>query len=165
MRFYEEDPAVVRVAKTTFTFLRDSAATVTTAGWHFKQKPRPSLPPAFDVIVVDAFSGDSPPTHLITLEALQLYKKLLRSDGAVAINTTNKFLDLVPVGVAGASAIGLQSRVLVAPPSSLSRSGSSWLLLTNNQQILEDPQYHRPETPTDTSVWTDDYSNILSATR
>src|SRR5207245_1864316 len=104
--FAEIDPAVTRVAEEEFSYLRDcrqqnkvqidvgDARTVVssyTIWWGGEE------PPKFDVLFADAFSSDAVPVHLLTKEALDLYKSCLSWDGVMIFNVTNRYLDLEPV--------------------------------------------------------------------
>src|SRR5206468_11880817 len=96
-RIYDINPDVITIAKRDFTFLADSAATIETPLGDARLKLEREPPQNFDVLAIDAFSSDAIPVHLITSEALALYKRHVRSGGVIAFHVTNRFLDLVPV--------------------------------------------------------------------
>tara|TARA_R110002096_G_scaffold143328_4_gene299293 strand:+ start:85569 stop:87608 length:2040 start_codon:yes stop_codon:yes gene_type:complete len=167
-RFYELDPLVVSFAKRYFSFLSSSQATINIVVGDgrlaLQQELSDSGSNGFDLLIIDAFNADAVPTHLLTREAFQLYWQHLGSKGTLALNITNAFLDLAPVVQAHANELGAQTRIVIAKPSALSLSGSTWILVTNNSTLLEDPSFRTDALPKPaTRVWTDDYSNILSA--
>jgi spermidine synthase len=107
---------------------------------------------SFDVIVLDAFSDDSIPVHLITKEAFTLYFRVLKPDGVLAIHLTNRYLDMEPVVEVLAKAL----RKAVAPVHSSARPdrqilAADWALLYGQAE---------PGNPT-ARPWTDDYSNLF----
>jgi hypothetical protein len=121
---------------------------------------------AFDVLVLDAFSGDSPPTHLLTREAFRVYLRHLKPDGVLAVNVTNSYLDLAPVAQAQADAAGLKSTRVFVPGdfNDNLRYDSYWMLLTRDEGLLASvPPRPRPGAPADRNLalWTDDYSNVF----
>jgi hypothetical protein len=105
-RIYEINPQVVEVARKEFTYLRDTAAKVETVLGDGRLMLEREPDQRFDVLVMDAFSGDSVPVHLITLEAFATYLRHMKPDGIVAVNISNKFLDLRPVMERAASRFG-----------------------------------------------------------
>ena len=120
----------------------------------------------FNVLVVDAFSGDAIPVHLLTREAFQLYFQELAPQGILAIHISNKFLDLAPVVEAAARDLGVSWKIVVNQSDKKCEVlASSWVLLRRNGQVLADT--HFPEItffekqPRESSPWTDDYSNLL----
>jgi hypothetical protein len=112
----------------------------------------------FDVLVVDAFQGDAPPVHLLTSEALQVYLQHLKSpDSVIAVNISNRVLDLTPVLRA------LSTRWQLGFDHIGGFNGIDWVLLSRNKALLQAPVIYRPYTFKDEPVlWTDDYSNLLT---
>ena len=96
-RFYEIDPHIVDAAYTHFSFLGDSAARVDVAVGDGRLLLQDEATRRFDVLVVDAFSGDSIPVHLLTREAVELYRQRLKPGGVIALHVSNNHLDLRPV--------------------------------------------------------------------
>ena len=101
-RVYEINPLVIRLAETEFTFLRESAAEVAVLLGDARRRLEGEPPQAFDLLAVDAFSGDSIPAHLLTQEALALYTRHLAPGGILAVHVSNRFVDFDPVLAAGA---------------------------------------------------------------
>ena len=96
-RFYELNPAVIALANTEFRYLRECPCRVDVVQGDARLALEHEAPQNFDVLVVDAFSGDSIPVHLLTLEAFELYYRNLKPDGILVVNVTNRYLDLSPV--------------------------------------------------------------------
>lgn len=124
---------------------------------------------AYDLIVLDAFSSDSVPVHLLTREAVELYLRKLRPDGLVAFHVTNRYLDLQPVVAGVARTLGLvgvsqEHEVSAAEERAGSRS-SRWIVLARRRSalgpLLRDRRWHRLEHGPELPVWTDQFSNIL----
>ena len=121
----------------------------------------------FDVLVVDAFSGDSIPVHLLTREAVELYRQRLKPGGVIALHVSNNHLDLRPVVGGIAAELGLQSAYVAdgGVEGDLGTSASDWILLADDRQTLDRPEIRDaatalPQRP-GVRTWTDDYSNIL----
>ena len=104
-RFYELNPAVIQVASTYFRFLNESAAATEVVAGDGRLALEREPPQNFDVLILDAFSGDSIPVHLLTRQAFEVYFRHLRPGGIVAVHVTNRYLDLAPVVDALAAAL------------------------------------------------------------
>jgi spermidine synthase len=119
----------------------------------------------FDILAVDAFSGDGIPVHLLTREAFALYWEHLRPDGILAFHITNLHFDFSPVIRALARELG--KRALWIKDFSDPEKGNSysdWVLVTSNQTFLKDPFVNfriAPWSTLEETVWTDDYSNLF----
>jgi hypothetical protein len=169
-RFYEINPSVVRIAHESFSFLGDSRARVEVVDGDGRLALEAEPDQAFDLLVLDAFNGDSPPIHLMTADAFHVYRRHLKPDGVLAVNITNKFLDFEPVVRALGGAIGLSAiRINSNTDMRIGVSGASWMLLCGQPGVL-DPIAGRaspaPEGPSPaTAMWTDDYANVLSIIR
>jgi SAM-dependent methyltransferase len=168
-RFYDIDPHVVALAKSEFSFLADSAARVEISLGDARLAMEREPPQRFDVLAVDAFSGDAIPVHLITREALGVYLRHVRPHGIVAFHVSNRFLDLVPVVARIAREHRVHAAVVRDEPDddddSL-RSKSDWVLVSRDAAVLQAqtivdagavPAEDRP----DWRTWTDDYSNLI----
>ena len=121
--------------------------------------------PLFDVLVVDAFSGDAVPVHLLTREALALYRRAVTPEGVIVIQITNRHLDLERVvrGLAGDA--GLEAyRFDQSPPEGSGGVGSSWMWLGSPGTRPPSGSSSMPGTSADV-LWTDDYSNLLGLLR
>jgi hypothetical protein len=132
-RVYEINPQVLRLAETEFTFLHDSAAEVAVVLGDARQRLEAEPPQEFDLIAVDAFSGDSVPAHLLTHEALALYTRHLGPAGILAVHVSNRYVDFDPVLAAGAVALG-------RPAVNVQGEGEGNRLCYNTQWILIPPR-------------------------
>jgi SAM-dependent methyltransferase len=165
--FYEIDPKILRIANEYFTYLEDSAAkTSVIMGDARLQLAAHEQPQQYDLIVVDAFSGDAIPVHLLTLEAFALYKKHLAPNGILAVHTSNRHLRLSPVTARLADATGWSSVLIVnSDDDSADQAASDWVLVTGSEFVLADPEVMlRGEVLTnkheDAPLWTDTFSNL-----
>ncbi len=165
-RIYDIDPGVVELAQTYFTYLKDSAArydiVVADARLALEREARQN----FDVLILDAFSGDAVPMHLLTEQALQLYLRHLRPDGVLAIHISNNYLDLRPLVSGMATRAGYQYLLVESEASkNQGRYFSIWALLSKNQAFLQSPAFanraHANVTPVQPIIWTDDFSNMF----
>jgi hypothetical protein len=122
----------------------------------------------YDLIVVDAFSSDAIPVHLMTREALRVYRARLKADGVVVFHTSNRYLGLEPVVANVAAAEGMACLMMsdgAAAGASLGKVGSTWVAVANREEdfgtLVENPRWVRPPRDEQVGVWTDDYSNLL----
>ena len=124
----------------------------------------------FDLMIVDAFSSDAIPAHLLTRESLALYMRKLDSEGMLVVNISNRYLDLGPVIGLLARDAGLVCRLRVDAAVSLEekaagKQGSIWAVMAANEKNLgalsRDPRWETPRLVAGDSVWTDDSSSIL----
>jgi len=166
MRFYEINPAIRPIAEHLFTYLRESGAEISFAEGDARISLTHEAPENFDVLVVDAFSGDAIPIHLLTTQAMAVYRKHLAPGGILAFHVSNQYLDLPPEIAALAGAAGMEAR-LVDTPAQASRGEyrATWVLVTNNDAFLAQPQVAAlaitiPAKP-GLRAWTDDYSSLL----
>jgi spermidine synthase len=166
-RFYDINPAVIEVANTWFTYLKDARATgakVDTVLGDARLSLEREPPQNFDVIAVDAFSGDSIPVHLITVEAFTEYLRHLQPKGVIAFHVSNRFLDLKPVLLAIAEAHKLEY-AFIHETGEAGGTTSDWVVLTRDktfiykQEIAEATEPVAPQP--DWRLWTDDYNNLV----
>jgi hypothetical protein len=163
-RFYDIDPDVVHVANTYFTYLKDSPAKIEIALGDARLNLERESAQQFDVLAIDAFSGDSIPVHLITYEAVQLYLRHMKPDGVIAFHVSNRFLDLKPVVLAIAEKLGLEFAYLHETGDE-GGTTSDWLLVSRNKPFIYqkgiveaiEPVVPRPEW----NLWTDDFNNLI----
>ena len=168
-RFYEIDPVILEFStRGRFTFLADCAPDSETvigdARIALEQEPGGQ----YDVLVVDAFSSDSIPLHLLTREALQTYRRSIRDGGAIAIHISNRFIDLEPVLAALARDAGMQAAVRVDYPDPETRlTASIWVVMTPRadtlaalRQASPADSWREPVAPAP-SVWSDQYASTL----
>ena len=165
-RFYDINPAVIGIANRQFTFLKDSEAKIQTPLGDARLNLEREPPQGFDLLAIDAFSSDSIPVHLITYEALAIYRKHVKPGGIIAFHVTNRFLNLIPVVQKLSQAHALHA-VLVADEEAEDSlaSRSDWVLLSDSEATLERPQIEEVaeeiEPRDDWRLWTDDFNNIV----
>ncbi len=166
IRFYEINPLVERLARHWFTFLHDSSAQTDVVIGDARLSLAAQAPQHFNVIVVDAFSGDAIPVHLLTREALALYRRHLQPDGVIAFHVSNQYIDLEPVVAATAANAGL--RAMSVHSHGNEQNGlyyADWILVTANQTFLAQPEIINNAFPTSLKagvrLWTDNYSSVF----
>lgn len=167
-RFYEINPAVIRAARSDFTFLSDSPSEVAIVPGDGRLSLEHESNDTFDVLVVDAFSGDSIPVHLLTREAFATYFSQMKPGGILAVHVTNLYLDLAPVAAALAASYHREAKLVRNPAASEpDTEASDWILIAPSAGMLE----HLPVTSTPLAVraqarpWTDNYSNLFRVLR
>jgi len=165
--FYEINPAVIQVATSRFTYLQDSAAACDVLLGDARIVLERQEPQNFDLLVLDAFSSDAIPVHLLTLEAFETYLRHLGADGIIAVHITNRYLDLAPVVKAVAQRLGLES-ILIESDSDQEAEidEATWMLLTRNGAFLGLDDIRKAASLDDAGsgrpiLWTDDYTNLF----
>ena len=168
VRIYEINDQVVDLARDEFSYLKDTPARVSILLGDGRLTLDSEPPQNFDVLAIDAFSGDSVPMHLLTLEAMQGYARHLKPGGVLALHITNTYLDLRPVVSAAASCIGRRACLIENWPGeddSLCRR-SQWAILVPryaSPSYLAGGRFLNPDSTF--RPWTDDYSNLYSILR
>ena len=165
LRFYDINPAVVKIAKENFTFLRDCPSHIDIVLGDARLSMAAEPTQNFDILVIDAFSGDAIPVHLLTREAFQIYWRHLKPDGVLAVHISNHYLDLAPIVVLNAKEIGKRA-VLVDNMDDDSQEvyTSTWVLVSNRPGFFANPLLKKnmldvKSTP-QIHPWTDDFSNL-----
>jgi len=176
--FFEIDPEVVRIARCPewFSFLADCRGDVRVVVDDARLALAREPDGSFDLLVIDAFTGDSVPTHLLTREALRLYGRTLAPDGVVAFHVSNKYLDFAPVVerlAADGGWLALRGLDGDVPPE-LARSPSEWIALSRSLDVVRaidaartsdrwrwQPCVERPSG----RPWTDDQTAVAEALR
>ncbi len=165
-RFYEINPDVVSVARKWFTYLRDSKAreeiVLGDARVELDRELSGPAQPLFDVLAVDAFSGDAIPLHLLTNECADVYRRHLRPDGLLLFHISNNLLRLDPVVRGLARHLGWQAVSFVSPENEATgESRSLWVLVTGNSEFLKRPVIaHADSTGGQVIDWTDDFASL-----
>ncbi len=165
-RFYEIDPRVEVIAKNVFTYLRESRAKIEIAHGDARLSMEAEPPENYDVIAVDAFSGDAIPVHLLTAEALKLYQRHLAPGGIIAFHISNTYLRLGPVVQEQADHAGLHAVLVTTEDDDDTGAFSSdWVLVTANEKFLALPEIANASAKIEPMpglrLWTDDYSSLL----
>ena len=164
--FYDINPLVITLARTQFTFLSGSKAAVSVVAGDARLSLEGQTPQGFDVLAVDAFSGDAIPVHLLTKEAFALYFRHLKPGGVLAVHVSNRYLALAPVVAADARTVGMEARVISSgSDESDDTSDAEWVLVSTRPAFFRSPLLKAatvPETRPGLRAWTDDYSNLYS---
>jgi SAM-dependent methyltransferase len=170
LTFYEIDPAVERVALdgAFFTYLRDCHAQVRVVLGDARLSLQKAKDAYFDMMILDAFSSDAIPLHLVTREALRLYLAKLREGGVLAFHITNRSLDLRPVvgnlaRDAGLACLVQEDMNLSKAEKKAGKYKSIWAVMgpwDSLKGLAADPRWHKAPDP-GKPLWTDDFSNIL----
>jgi protein-L-isoaspartate O-methyltransferase len=171
--FFEIDPAVVRLARDDrfFTFLRDCRVEPRIVLGDARRQLAREPDGAFDLIVLDAFSSDAIPVHLLTTEAFALYGRKLAPGGVLAFHLSNRYLDLPPLvaRVGAKHEPPFAAKVDADEPTEREREdgkfASTWVVLARDPAdlgpVAKDPHWQTVR-PTDGPVWRDDFSNLLA---
>jgi len=164
-RFYDINPAVIGIAKRDFSFIGKSDATIEIALGDARLNLEREAPQHFDVLAIDAFSSDAIPVHLITSEALAIYRRHVKPGGIIAFHVTNRYLDLAPVVQQLADAQGLHAVLVADDGEEPMGSRSDWVLLSDSEDALEvegiDEVAETVEPHAGWRLWTDDFNNIV----
>jgi hypothetical protein len=167
VRFYELDPAVARLSQgeaPAFTYLRDARGTVSVALGDGRRALEQEPPQGYDVLVVDAFSSDAVPTHLLTCEAFAAYLRHLAEGGVLAVQITNRYVDLEPVVRGAADALSLHAEHVPSFEKGFLWS-SDWMLVARDRAFLDDEVVSAGTLsllPRSGEVlWTDDWSDLF----
>ena len=173
-RMYELNPAVLNIARDQFSYLTDSKAQVESVLGDARLSleieianggfDRPGQ--RFDILSIDAFSGDGIPVHLLTREAFAIYARVIRPDGVIAFHLSNAYLDLPPVVEKNARDAGFHVAFIADRPDALSSAApSDWVLVTRSETFLRQPEiaaHTKPIAPRpEVAVWTDQFSNLF----
>jgi hypothetical protein len=122
-------------------------------------------PQAYDVLVIDAFSSDAIPVHLITREALAAYLRHVKPGGVIAFHVTNRFLDLAPVVKRLADDQGLHSALIEDDAEDSDLARTDWVLVTRDPRLLAREEIAKATRPIGEirglGVWTDDFNNLF----
>jgi hypothetical protein len=170
--FYEIDPAVLRIARDErfFHFMSECgrAVRVDIADGRLALQAEPDA--TFDLLVIDAFSSDSIPMHLLTREAFSLYSRKLAPGGVLALHVSNRYVKLLPAVAATAAAAGLagvdQLHAVTQADTAAHILPSEWIAMAPDPAALAplaaDPRWVPLDKSPKLRPWTDSYSNILA---
>ena len=177
VEFYEINPLAIELAHEHFHYLGDAARRGATLSVHagdarllLERQLAEGAARSFDVLAVDAFSGDAPPMHLLTRECFAVYLEHLAPGGVLAMNVSNRFVDLKPVVRGLAEDVGL--RAVHFHDSSSRDAGthtSDWMLVTENRLVLDSDEFMYRESEREGGgqaarppvLWTDDHSSLI----
>ena len=175
LRFYEIDPNVIEAAENYFSYLKDTRARIEVVPGDARLSMEAESPQGYDLLVVDAFSSDAIPTHLLTREAFELYRSHLSPNGVIALHLSNRHLLLPLVVWAVAYDMGVETALIDDMPSKEDRKtkgigASTWMLVSSNKAFLEQDAIATNAVevtvfPKKVRMWTDDYSALYPVLR
>jgi spermidine synthase len=174
LTYYEIDPAVVRIALDPryFTYCEDAKSLGVNLQFVVGDGRLGMAAMAdgyYDLLILDAFSSDSLPVHLITREAFELYLRKMTRDGVLVVNVSNRYLDIAPVlgniaeelGLVGMHRHDHEDEDIVP-----GKYASHWVVMVKQRDVLgalwQDPRWEPIPTNRALGVWTDNFSNVLS---
>jgi spermidine synthase len=172
--FYELNPGVISAAQNYFSYLNGSAANIEIEQGDgrvsLQEQFDSSGSQQFDLLVIDAFSGDSIPQHLLTQEALSLYFQHLKQNGILAIHISNTHLNLIPLVRGLANVLEKEIVYVKTKAKGEGEHDAQWVMLTNNEQFLDDAllKLYRSAWPRESReedrfiIWSDEHSDLLS---
>jgi spermidine synthase len=168
--FYEINPAVAPIAQNAFTYIRESAAQIKIVEGDGRLSLTHQDPQQFDVLVIDAFSGDAIPLHLLTTQAVALYRKHLAPGGILAFHISNQHVDLAPPIALLAKAAGMKAaRVSSFSNDARGEFGATWMLVSDNDAFFSQPEVSKaarhPDQVQGLRPWADDFSSLLPVLR
>ena len=173
LRIYEIDPAVKQLAEKPFSYLATSDAQIELVMGDGRLSLEREPPQNFDFLIMDAFSSDAVPAHLLTREAFAIYLRHLKPDGAIIVNISNRYLDLRPVVENAARAIGFRSHTIECEDGSDDEDegawwlyGSTFVVLSQNRAFMDNYALRNaaspaPSPPNTVPLWTDDYTSMF----
>jgi SAM-dependent methyltransferase len=173
LTFFEIDPLVEHIARDChyFTFLQDSLAKFDVVLGDARLSLQQAPDSRYDIIILDAFNSDAIPVHLVTREALRLYLAKLKEDGILAFHISNNYLDLKPVlgnlaQDAGLIGLAQEDLHLTEQEQEAGKFSSVWVVMARRWDFLSNlaanPQWQKLSRRPGESLWTDDFTNIIS---
>lgn len=164
LRFYEINPASIRLAERAFSYLHHSRARTEIVLGDARIRLDQEPPQVFDVLVLDAFSSDAIPIHLLTREAFHVYLRHLKPGGVLAVHISNYHLDLRPVVAGHARHFGLNEATIYSPGDrDRGTRTAQWCLLAADPKTLEIPELQRDKSlpPARWIDWSDDKNSLF----
>ncbi len=164
--FYDINPMIPILANTEFSYVHDSKAKVEIRMGDARLTMEYEPPQQYDALLLDAFSSDAIPVHLLTKEALALYFRHLKPDGLLVVHISNRFLNLAPVVQRGVEALGKEAlEITDNPGDALLQSATAWVVVASDKTILQHKLFKEVGKPIHVApnlrLWTDDYSNLF----
>ncbi len=173
LRIYEINPQVTAIAQSPFTYLALSPARTEIIMGDARLSMENEPPQNFDFLIMDAFSSDAVPVHLLTKEAFAIYQRHLKPDGVILVNISNRYLDLRPVVENAARAFGYQAYNIDSDDGGIDEEdggwwlyAASWMVLSKNQEFMDRDALRLAANPPvpprdDIPLWTDDYTSMF----
>ncbi len=170
-RVYDINPLVLKIAQTQFTFLLDCLGPHEVIMGDARLSLENEPVQKFDVLAVDAFSGDAIPVHLLTREAFSLYWRHLNPDGVLAVHVSNRYLNLGPVVAIGAAEDHKTAKIVnfeTSDRDETEETDSDWVLVSSRPGFFDQPELKvakKIDPIPGLRMWTDDYSNLYKILR
>lgn len=172
MEFYEINSNVIKLAEQHFTFLSNCKSRVEIIKGDARLSLENQPPQQFDLLVLDAFSGDAIPTHLLTVEAFQSFRRHMAPNGIIAVHISNIHLNLQRVTDGISAVTGLAMTTITTLPESdedsglplISNPGSRWVLMAEAPSTLKHSLLEQnavPSSPQNAVFWTDHFTNLI----
>jgi hypothetical protein len=173
IRFYEINPQVEPIARNLFSYIKQSPATITIVPGDARTSLTSELaqaPQNFDVLILDAFSGDAIPLHLLTTEAMRVYRAHLKPTGILVVHVSNQYLTLAPEVALQGEAAHLEVRDVNSPSNDeRGEFRAEWIVMSSDPTFFTQPgvsPYTEFVVPKPgLKLWTDDYSSLLPLIR
>ncbi len=165
MVFHEIDPAVVDIAWNQFSFLGDSAADIQVILGDGRLTLA-DVRGTYSLLVMDAFTSDAVPVHLLTVEAMREYLDAITADGVIAVNISNRYLDLRPIMSAAVEELAIDGALLSGDGEPDGATPSTWVALSANAAIMDELRASGwADLPPEQQLWTDQRSSLFSVLR
>jgi hypothetical protein len=173
IRIYEINPQVLEIARQPFSYLALCPAKIEIAMGDARLTMEGEPPQNFDFLIMDAFSSDAVPVHLLTREAFAIYQRHVKPDGAILVNISNRYLDLRPVVEHAARTFGYQAYNIDSEDGGMEEEdggwwfyAASWMVLSKNQEFMQRELLRSAASPPapprdDIPLWTDDYTSMF----
>ena len=167
-RIYELVPSVLDIAKKYFWYLTDAKAKVSYSLGDGRLNLERDPPQQFDMLSIDAFSSDSVPMHLMTVEALRVYQKQIKPDGAIVYNVTNRLINLAPMVKLLAEQEGMTAILISDKAARGDYYQTDFVIVTRNPKLIADARL-KDAVPIQAlpglKVWTDHHNNLFDVLR
>jgi spermidine synthase len=167
LHIYEINPEVKQLATSRFSFLTRCAAKVEVALGDARLSMEHEPPQGFDLLVLDAFSSDAIPVHLLTQESFQIYQRHLNTNAIIAVHISNHYLDLEPVVASLAQHFRYKMAMIDYDETDEEwwLYGSTWILLTRSDTIINSPAIQKASSTIkaggrSSPLWTDDFTSL-----
>jgi len=165
-RMYEINPAIISVANTEFSYLSNSRAKIDLILGDARLMLEKEKPQSFDLLVIDAFSGDSVPAHLLTIEAMNVYLRHMNESGIIAYHVTNRFLDLPPLIKELAKHLDLHSVLISDKNDNPLLRDTDWVLVSRSINLLNQESIRNRTTDIKNvkglQPWSDNFNNLFT---
>jgi hypothetical protein len=167
LRIYEINPEVVRLAESRFSYLSNCRGKVEVVPGDARLSLEKEAPQQFDLLVLDAFSGDNIPVHLLTKEAFEIYQRHVITNGIIAVHISNLYLDLEPAIANLARCFSYKMAIIDynGSPEEWWIRPSRWILLTHNDAIINSPMIREAASSIPDGqkllLWTDDFASLF----